>query len=84
MLTDEHNSLSQRELLVWPLLHGLLEGGTRQEHRSRSGDNPPDMQGMLRMSCRFGFSQKWPVSKRVNSSRADDDDLIEKVELATA
>jgi putative SOS response-associated peptidase YedK len=30
--------------------------------------------------------QKWPVSKRVNSSRADDDDptLIEKVELATA
>jgi putative SOS response-associated peptidase YedK len=32
------------------------------------------------------FLQKWPVSKRVNSSRADDDDpaLIEKVELASA
>ena len=30
--------------------------------------------------------QKWPVSKRVNSSRADDDDptLIEKVELTAA
>ena len=30
--------------------------------------------------------QKWPVSKRVNSSRADDNDstLIEKVELAVA
>src|SRR4029077_1941175 len=30
--------------------------------------------------------QKWPVSKRVNSSRADDNDptLIEKVELAAA
>jgi len=30
--------------------------------------------------------QKWPVSKRVNSSRADDDDptLIERVELASA
>jgi hypothetical protein len=30
--------------------------------------------------------QKWPVSKRVNSSRADDNDstLIEKVELAGA
>jgi putative SOS response-associated peptidase YedK len=28
--------------------------------------------------------QKWPVSKRVNSSRASDDDatLIEKIELA--
>ena len=32
------------------------------------------------------FLQKWPVSKRVNSSRADPDDstLIEKVELAVA
>ena len=32
------------------------------------------------------FLQKWPVSKRVNSSRADDDDatLIQKVELASA
>jgi putative SOS response-associated peptidase YedK len=32
------------------------------------------------------YLQKWPVSKRVNSSRADDDDptLIDKVELATA
>ena len=32
------------------------------------------------------FLQKWPVSKRVNSSRADADDasLIEKVELAVA
>ncbi len=32
------------------------------------------------------FLQKWPVSKRVNSSRADVDDstLIEKVELAVA
>lgn len=30
--------------------------------------------------------QKWPVSKRVNSSRADDSDatLVEEVELATA
>jgi putative SOS response-associated peptidase YedK len=30
--------------------------------------------------------QKWPVSKRVNSSRADDNDstLIKKVELAAA
>ena len=30
--------------------------------------------------------QKWPVSKRVNSSRADSDDstLIEKVELVMA
>ena len=30
--------------------------------------------------------QKWPVSKRVSSSRADDDDatLIEPVELAIA
>src|ERR1700689_5066275 len=32
------------------------------------------------------FLQKWPVSKRVNSSRADDDDptLIDKIELAVA
>jgi putative SOS response-associated peptidase YedK len=32
------------------------------------------------------FLQKWPVSKRVNSSRADDNDptLIERVELALA
>jgi putative SOS response-associated peptidase YedK len=32
------------------------------------------------------FLQKWPVSKRVNSSRADDDDptLIQRIELATA
>ena len=32
------------------------------------------------------FLQKWPVSKRVNSSRADDDDptLIEKIELRAA
>ncbi len=32
------------------------------------------------------FLQKWPVSKRVNSSRADTDDatLIDKVELAAA
>ncbi len=32
------------------------------------------------------FLQKWPVSRRVNSSRADADDstLIEKVELAVA
>ena len=32
------------------------------------------------------FLQKWPVSKRVNSSRANDDDetLIEPIELATA
>ena len=32
------------------------------------------------------FLQKWPVAKRVNSSRADPDDstLIEKVELAAA
>jgi putative SOS response-associated peptidase YedK len=32
------------------------------------------------------FLQKWPVSKRVNSSRADDNDptLIEKVELLAA
>ena len=32
------------------------------------------------------FLQKWPVSKRVNSSRADDDGptLIDKVELAVA
>ena len=32
------------------------------------------------------FLQKWPVSKRVNSSRADADDftLIEKIELAVA
>jgi hypothetical protein len=32
------------------------------------------------------FLQKWPVSKRVNSSRANDDDatLVNKVELATA
>jgi putative SOS response-associated peptidase YedK len=30
--------------------------------------------------------QKWPVSKRVNSSRADDDDptLIEEITLASA
>lgn len=30
--------------------------------------------------------RKWPVSKRVNSSRADDDDptLIEKIELTEA
>jgi putative SOS response-associated peptidase YedK len=30
--------------------------------------------------------QRWPVSKRVNSSKADKDDasLIERVELATA
>jgi putative SOS response-associated peptidase YedK len=33
-----------------------------------------------------GLLQKWPVSKRVNSSRADNNDstLIEKVELAAA
>jgi len=32
------------------------------------------------------FLQKWPVSKRVNNSRADADDstLIQKVELAVA
>ena len=32
------------------------------------------------------FLQKWPVSKRVNSSRADPDDLTltEKVKLAAA
>ena len=32
------------------------------------------------------FLQRWPVSKRVNSSKADADDptLIERVELATA
>jgi putative SOS response-associated peptidase YedK len=32
------------------------------------------------------FLQKWPVSKRVNSSRADDDDptLIDKIELVAA
>jgi putative SOS response-associated peptidase YedK len=32
------------------------------------------------------FLQKWPISKRVNSSRADDNDpaLIEKVELLAA
>ena len=32
------------------------------------------------------FLQKWPVSRRVNSSRVDADDstLIEKVELAAA
>ncbi len=32
------------------------------------------------------FLQKWPVSKRVNSSRANGDDptLIDKVELAVA
>jgi putative SOS response-associated peptidase YedK len=32
------------------------------------------------------FLQKWPVSKRVNSSRADDDDptLIEEIKLAPA
>ena len=44
MFGDEHNSLPQRQLLVGPLLNGLLEGGTCQEHRSRSGDNPADMQ----------------------------------------
>jgi len=33
-----------------------------------------------------GYLQRWPVSKRVNSSRADKDDpsLIDKVELAAA
>jgi putative SOS response-associated peptidase YedK len=32
------------------------------------------------------FLQKWPVSKRVNSSRADDNDptLIDKIELIAA
>jgi hypothetical protein len=32
------------------------------------------------------FLQRWPVAKRVNSSKADADDptLIERVELATA
>jgi hypothetical protein len=32
------------------------------------------------------FLQKWPLSKRVNSSRADDNDptLIDKVEFAIA
>jgi putative SOS response-associated peptidase YedK len=32
------------------------------------------------------FLQKWPISKRVNSSRADDNDptLIEKVQLVAA
>ena len=32
------------------------------------------------------FLQRWPVSKRVNSSKADADDatLIERVELAAA
>jgi putative SOS response-associated peptidase YedK len=32
------------------------------------------------------FLQRWPVSKRVNSSKADADDpaLIEKIELAAA
>jgi putative SOS response-associated peptidase YedK len=32
------------------------------------------------------FLQRWPVSKRVNSSKADADDasLIKRIELATA
>jgi len=44
MFAEQHNSLSLRELLVGPLLHGLQEGGARQEHGSRRGDNPADMQ----------------------------------------
>jgi hypothetical protein len=40
MLTHEHNPVSKCELLVGPLLNGLLEGSARQEHRSRRGDNP--------------------------------------------
>ena len=44
MLADQHNSLPQCELLVGPMLHGLIEGGTRHENRTRSGDNPSDMQ----------------------------------------
>jgi hypothetical protein len=36
--------------------------------------------------CADDFLQKWPVSKRVHSSRADENDptLIEKVELLAA
>lgn len=44
MLADEQHSLPERQLLIGPLLHGLLERGARQEHRSRGGDTPPDMQ----------------------------------------
>ena len=47
MLAHEQHSVSERELLVGPLLHGFLESGTRQEHRSRSGDDPADMQRVL-------------------------------------
>jgi putative SOS response-associated peptidase YedK len=40
----------------------------------------------LRKPAPNDLLQKWPVSKRVNSSHADDNDstLIEKVELAAA
>jgi putative SOS response-associated peptidase YedK len=37
-------------------------------------------------ACSERYLQRWPVSKRVNSSKADADDpsLIERVELAAA
>ena len=47
MFAYEHDAVAQCELLVGPLLHGFLEGGAHQEHRSRSGDNPADMQRVL-------------------------------------
>jgi hypothetical protein len=44
MLAHEQHSISERKLLVGPLLDGFIESGTRQEHRPRSCDNPADMQ----------------------------------------
>jgi hypothetical protein len=66
MLIDEHNPLPERELLIRPLLDCFIEGGARQEHRSRGGDNPADMQCVLvPMSCKFGFS----ISRKSESTR---------------
>jgi hypothetical protein len=55
MLADQHNSLPQCELLIGPMLYRLIEGGARHENRTRSGDNPSDMQCVLiPQSCYSG------------------------------
>ena len=59
MLADQHNSLPQRELLIGPMLHRLIEGSTRYENRSRGGDDLADvyehssrLRTMRRRKCR--------------------------------
>jgi putative SOS response-associated peptidase YedK len=68
-----------------------VAGGPRPDARParRKGLRPVGARGSVRVEilkpAPNDLLQKWPVSKRVNSSRAEDDDptLIEKVELAS-